>query len=435
MAGLFDFLGQQQGGGGLLGGAFNPLASNQNAILGYLAGALQGGNLGESIGRGLTGWQGGAQADTAQANQRQAQKSALGYIAGAEDIDPRLKMAIMQNPALAAQYLTSMAKPAEFKTAGPYYGSAGPGGKFNIQGTTPEFKTVEPSQSAGFYTPPDPSARPGTGPAYQAAERQQVFLPPSASLAEAIRIARNDPIVGPTIANLPDSSVGVIDAAQIGKVAKTDTTEGALSAVFPAKPPAGGEREIATAVRSIARNDPQAAADLVRQHAERTFNSAARDLVGGENQMGGARFRSFLIGDAQAERNLRAAVRELPGGQTTWQGFERFLDVLQATGRRRHIGSQTELNRLLTKQIEGGTLAGTPISLASSPSSLASYIRGAYQEYRHGRNTEGLARLFADPGAAPLFREILQYGPGAARSQLAAARLIAMTNQPAQPAP
>jgi hypothetical protein len=71
MAGIFpDGFGF---GGGLLGGAFGQpqqqpgfgdlIADNRNAILGYLAGALQGGSLGQSIGRGLQGWQQGQETD------------------------------------------------------------------------------------------------------------------------------------------------------------------------------------------------------------------------------------------------------------------------------------------------------------------------------------------------------------------------------------
>jgi hypothetical protein len=71
MAGIFpDYFGS---GGGLFGQAFGQppqqpgfgdlIANNRNAILGYLAGALQGGNLGQSIGRGLQGWQQGQEAD------------------------------------------------------------------------------------------------------------------------------------------------------------------------------------------------------------------------------------------------------------------------------------------------------------------------------------------------------------------------------------
>lgn len=120
MAGLFDFLGQQPGNG-LLGGGFSVpdasplggLSNNQNAILGYLAGALQGGNLGESIARGLQGWQSGIQADTQATNQRQSQRAGLDYIAGAQDLDPALRSALMASPALAAQYLTQRLKPID----------------------------------------------------------------------------------------------------------------------------------------------------------------------------------------------------------------------------------------------------------------------------------------------------------------------------------
>jgi hypothetical protein len=120
MAGLFDgaFGG---GGGGLLGSLFgapqvpqqsggllSPLADNRNAILGYLAGALQGGTLGESIGRGLSGWVAGGQQDQARAGQ----SAALHYAAQAPDIDPAIRAALIQNPALATQYLQSRFKQA-----------------------------------------------------------------------------------------------------------------------------------------------------------------------------------------------------------------------------------------------------------------------------------------------------------------------------------
>ena len=59
MAGILDFT-----GGGLLPFAnTNPIDDNRNAMLGYLAGALQGGNLGQSIGHGLAGWLTGERLD------------------------------------------------------------------------------------------------------------------------------------------------------------------------------------------------------------------------------------------------------------------------------------------------------------------------------------------------------------------------------------
>jgi len=87
--------------------AQNPLDANRNAILGYLAGALQGGNLGQSIGRGLAGWMGGARRDAAD----HAQRAALHYVAQQPDIEPALRTALLQSPALALHYLQVRTRP------------------------------------------------------------------------------------------------------------------------------------------------------------------------------------------------------------------------------------------------------------------------------------------------------------------------------------
>src|SRR5262245_55569309 len=113
MAGILpDLFGILGGGHGVLpfgdaSAAPNPLDGNRNAILGYLAGALQGGNLGQSIGRGLQGWLGGAQTDAAS----EARRAAAQYVAQQPDIDPGMRSVLMQNPALATQYLQARMRP------------------------------------------------------------------------------------------------------------------------------------------------------------------------------------------------------------------------------------------------------------------------------------------------------------------------------------
>jgi hypothetical protein len=97
--GLFDRV--------LAGGPNNAIDANRNAILGYLAGALAGGNLGQSIGRGLAGYMGGGQRDAAQ----QTQHAALHYVAQQGDIEPALKAALLRSPALALHYLQTRANP------------------------------------------------------------------------------------------------------------------------------------------------------------------------------------------------------------------------------------------------------------------------------------------------------------------------------------
>jgi hypothetical protein len=113
MAGILpDLFGGFSGGHGVLpfGGAPvapNPVDVNHNAILGYLAGALQGGNLGQSIGRGLQGWLSGAQTDAAS----EARRATAQYVAQQPDIDPGMRSVLAQNPALAMQYLHARMRP------------------------------------------------------------------------------------------------------------------------------------------------------------------------------------------------------------------------------------------------------------------------------------------------------------------------------------
>ena len=113
MAGILpDLFGVFGGGHGVLpfGGAPaapNPVDANRNAILGYLAGALQGGNLGQSIGRGLQGWLSGAQTDATS----EARRAAAQYVAQQPDIDSGMRSVLMQNPALAMQYLQARVRP------------------------------------------------------------------------------------------------------------------------------------------------------------------------------------------------------------------------------------------------------------------------------------------------------------------------------------
>jgi hypothetical protein len=137
MAGILpDVFGAFGGGHGVLpfGGApiaSNPVDASRNAILGYLAGALQGGNLGQSIGRGLQGWLTGAQTDATE----QGQRAAAHYVARQPDIDPAIRSVLMQNPALAMRYLQAKVSPHVTRDIAEYEYAQ----KQGFKGTLPDF--------------------------------------------------------------------------------------------------------------------------------------------------------------------------------------------------------------------------------------------------------------------------------------------------------
>ena len=92
MAGILDFTGAAPRGG-VLGGL------NDNAMLGYLAGALQGGNLGQSIGHGLAGWLAGERLDQqrlapAQTYRALADAGVPDAMAKAAALNPQIMKAV-----------------------------------------------------------------------------------------------------------------------------------------------------------------------------------------------------------------------------------------------------------------------------------------------------------------------------------------------------
>ena len=110
MAGTLDFTGAAPRGGVLPFANTNPIEDSRNAILGYLAGALQGGNLGQSIGHGLAGWLTGERLD----QQRLAPGQTYRALAQAGVPDPVAKAAAL-NPQVMKAVAPSYFAPQPFK--------------------------------------------------------------------------------------------------------------------------------------------------------------------------------------------------------------------------------------------------------------------------------------------------------------------------------
>lgn len=350
-----------------------------------------------------------------------------------------------------------------------------------------------------------------TRPYYRAAEPQTLdparFAPIGASPAfqVGLRELRNDEILGPRFANMPDNSIAVIDevtkrvrdmgtvagrrgenfragvigdaardvrtAARtanpdydtaltmqsharrdildpvqqgpLGRIAETNDVRSQTGALFPDRPPANMDANVADAVHRMAQRDPDAAAALLRNHAATLFSENTARLTGGANEFGGAKFSAALIGNEQQARNLEAGIRALPDGDMRWTGFRRFLDVMETTGERQRIGSRTSFNTELVGDLKRGGLVGEAASATTTGGlSLVPRLREAYQRYRLGEGTEQLARLFTDPAALPDLRGLLRAPRGSPNELLFAGRLTAIAaqgansgNLPARPIP
>jgi hypothetical protein len=220
-----------------------------------------------------------------------------------------------------------------------------------------------------------------------------------------------------------------LKAGPLGKVAKTRETQRATEALFPSSPLASSEHEVSEAVRLMAQRNPLATMQLVRAHAERTFNEAIQNLQPGFNEFGGAKFAAVLSGNRQQWENLRAAVEALPRGQERWRNFDAFLEVLEATGKRQAIGSKTAFNAEELKALgAGGALVGTA-KFAGSPGKWWTIVHDRLAGWQQGRNLEQLAHILTDPRSGPLLQRLADLPRRSREAGVAAARIILQANQ------
>jgi hypothetical protein len=215
----------------------------------------------------------------------------------------------------------------------------------------------------------------------------------------------------------------------LGKIAARDTTtKKAIDALFPANPLPNSEQEIATAMNALVGRNQRAARDLVRAHAEATFNEAAQNLQGGASQWGGAKFAAVIAGNPQQRANLEAAVRALPNGDQTWTGFNRFLEIVEATGTRQAVGSKTAYNAQELKDLSTGGLVGNAAKIGASPGRWPTVVFDAWSRWQLGRNLDQMANILTDPNAGNLLRGIARIPPASGEAVIAAGRLIQITS-------
>jgi hypothetical protein len=220
-----------------------------------------------------------------------------------------------------------------------------------------------------------------------------------------------------------------LQGTPLGELAKKDLgTKQAIDTLFPRTPLANTENEISNAVGKVANKNAGAANQLVRNYLETSFNTAAKDLIGGPVQTGGARFRAMIAGNNQQAKNLQAAVEALPNGQQTWQGLSRLLDVMEATGTRQNIGSKTAYNVEALKEFQPGGIAQTGAKIISKPLEMLRPINDAYTQFSMGRNMDKLANILTDPKSADMLRKIAASPKGGDR-ELNLIRALVYANQ------
>lgn len=167
----------------------------------------------------------------------------------------------------------------------------------------------------------------------------------------------------------------------------------------------------------LRRKSPEALPEWTRQQLEAEFNKSARNLQSGASETAGPKFAASIAGNKQQRDNLRTLVTET-GGMQAWQGFDRFLDVMEAQGQRLPANSATSFNEMARQELGGGVLtkAATPIT----PSRLTKGL----EQWQMGNNAQALAKMLVDPNAVEQLKELARTGPRSAKAQLIANSLL-----------
>jgi hypothetical protein len=188
--------------------------------------------------------------------------------------------------------------------------------------------------------------------------------------------------------------------------------EGATGAdvLMPQKPVSLYPADIKRTADLLRRKDPNALPEWTRQNLESIFNETTQNVGGVQNQFGGPKFASTIAGNKQQRDNLRTLVTESSGMQA-WQGFERFLDVMQAQGQRMPANSATAFNQMTSEELKRGM--ASKVATPLKPSNVVNFL----EDMQLSRNATLLSKMLVDPDSVSKLEELARTGPKSAKAQ------------------
>lgn len=230
----------------------------------------------------------------------------------------------------------------------------------------------------------------------------------SASAADARNLATNQsPEYAQALAEqeaLRRTVLNPLERGPVGRVAAAQDTATAGNALLPQNPLAGSAGEAGDATRRLVAEDPTTTAALVRQNLADRYSRANTETQTGSREFAGAKFHKDVAGNDTRQEVLDAVLREIPGGQAA-VSMPELLDVLQATGRRKQIGSATEFNRSMNADLGGASSpSGLAIDLVRSLGTSVTRAGDAVKRAALRSNLRALADMFIDPQSVELIR-------------------------------
>ena len=201
-----------------------------------------------------------------------------------------------------------------------------------------------------------------------------------------------------------------LENGPLGRVAAANDTTTAGNAILPHDPLTGSQAETADAVTRLIMQDADTTRGLVRQNLADRYSKVSTETQEGSREFAGAKFRKDVAGNRQRDETLTAVLNAL-GVPNASQSMPELLDVLQATGRRKPIGSATEFNRAMNAELGAsgaiGKVLGVPRNIIGS---LITGTGDAVSRLRLRNGVSALADMFVDPNSVELIRQAIEKG-------------------------
>lgn len=196
----------------------------------------------------------------------------------------------------------------------------------------------------------------------------------------------------------------------LGAIAAAKDTTAAGNALLPPNPLVGSEAETADAIRRLIMQDADTTRGLARQTVADRFGKAMTETQAGDATFGGAKFRKAMMGNDQRKATLDEALAALQVPEAA-AASPALFDVMQATGRRKPIGSQTEFNRSINADLGEASPIASAFNVAKTAGvSWLTKAGDALQRTVQRKSLGDLADMFTDPQSVELIKAAIARG-------------------------
>lgn len=194
-----------------------------------------------------------------------------------------------------------------------------------------------------------------------------------------------------------------------------------------------GPQEVDTIASMFkAQNNTEGLSAWVRHYLENSFDKASKRLQSGENPALGAKWADMIAGTPQTKGVYDAYLNQLDPTGGAQRGWDRFLSVIERTGKIPGIGSPTAQRLQMADELASGAapsaagiLAAGGLAAVGGPGlSGAGYVGGTWinkfiRDQAVKMGSERLAKIMTDPDSVGKLRALARKDP--ASSQAAAA--------------